>query len=70
MKTYANIILNTCTNCLFIELVHAANWEQAKKIFWNNHSRDHFQLLSTLKTPEETHILNRLDDLRQYEKEV
>ena len=70
MKTFANVILNTDTMCLFNELVHAENWEHVKKLFWAEHDRKHFRLLSTLEVPEETRPEFRLNDLRQFEKEV
>ena len=70
MKTYANVILNTDTMYLFNELVHAENWEHAKKLFWTEHDRKHFRLLSTLEVPEKTKSEFRLNDLRQFEKEV
>lgn len=70
MRTFANVILNTDTMCLFNELVHAKNWKHAKKLFWAKHDRKHFRLLSTLEVPEETRPEFRLNDLRQFEMEV
>ena len=67
MKTYANVILNLCTTCIFVQLIHAENWEQAKKLFWSEHKRKYFRLLSTLEVPEEAHPEFRLNDLRQFE---
>ena len=67
-RTFVNIILNTDTGMLFTELLHATSWEHAKKLFWNEHSRNHFRLLSTVEVPENTRVEFRLNDLRQFEK--
>lgn len=67
MKTFANVILNTCTNFIFIELLHAEHEELAKKLFWESRNPKNFRLLSTLETPEQTQLLFPINDLRKYE---
>jgi len=68
MKTFANVILNLSSKVLFVELLHAEHWEHAKKLFWVDHSRENFRLLSTLEVPEDTKPEFRLNDLRQFEE--
>lgn len=65
MKSYARVILNTSTKCLFTEIVHGEHWEQVRKDFWKNHSREQFRLLTVLEVPEDTHPEFRLNDLRE-----